>query len=239
MGADWIRVGGEALDGPSPRLLRGAAGRFASWRAWEVTGGLSRTTKMPCHSWGLPARSCLTGSRLRTLEGAVCHDCYAHRGSYRFARVRAAYERRLVLSEHPEWVEAMATLIALQAVVNGEPSFRWFDTGDLQSVGMLERIVAVARSTPGVRHWLPTKEHGFVREYLDRDDVPANLTVRLSAHFVDESPPVLGGLPTTTVHRLQPPYGVPCSAYADHPARCGACRDCWDPDVPNISYPYH
>ena len=35
------------------------------------------------------------------------------------------------------------------------------DSGDLQSLEMLEAIAEVARQTPEVKHWLPTKEYGI------------------------------------------------------------------------------
>ncbi len=60
----------------------------------------------------------------------------------------------------------MVKLIYWQAAETGEPFFRWFDSGDLQSVEMVRDIVAVAERTPEIRHWLPTREYATVREYL-------------------------------------------------------------------------
>jgi len=206
--------------------------------AWEIVGGLSRTRKMPCHSWGLPATSCKTGTVLARMEGTVCHGCYARKHAYLWPRTRRANERRLAKAEHPAWVEAMSTLVEWQARRNRCGFFRWLDTGDLQSTTMLERIVEVANVTPGVQHWLPTKEYALVRQYLAAAQLPDNLTIRASALFVDGEPPQLG-LPTSTVHRNEPPIGVACPAYDQHPPRCGPCRTCWDPGVPNVSYPHH
>jgi len=193
---------------------------------------------MPCHSWGLPATSCKTGSRLATIEGTVCHGCYARKGNYTWPRVRRAGERRLAQAAHPAWVDAMTTLVRWQAAKNGQALFRWYDTGDLQSAAMLERIVAVATSTPEIRHWLPTKEHALVLDYLAVESLPGNLTIRASALLVDAKPPDLG-LPTSTVHLSAPPVGYACSAYNHRPARCDTCRTCWDPAVRNVSYPHH
>lgn len=207
--------------------------------AWQQVGGLSRTSKMPCHSWGLPAQACKTGAELVDIEGSVCHDCYARHRAYTWPRVQHANERRLAHAMDPGWVAAMSTLVDWQAIRNRTPYFRWFDTGDLQSAGMLDRIAQVANETPRVRHWLPTKEAGFVSDYLLQERLPENLTIRLSARYVDEPAPQLEGLVTSTVHREQPPAGFACSAYERQPASCRSCRACWDPRVPNVSYPHH
>ncbi len=207
--------------------------------AWQIVGGLSRTTKMPCHSWGLPARACITGANLASVAGSVCHGCYARSGNYTWPRVVTANERRLAQADHPDWTAAMRFLVEWQARKNRQPFFRWFDTGDLQSASMLERIVHVATTTPNVQHWLPTKEHNLVNEYLARHATPDNLTIRISAVMTDGAPPDVRGLPTSTVHRHEPPQDRACPAYRMQPARCGPCRDCWNPAVQNVSYPLH
>ena len=206
--------------------------------AKRIVGGLSRTSKMPCDSWGIPAQSCRVGGRLARIEGTVCHGCYALRGAYAWRTTQQAYARRLACAGHPEWVEAMQVLVSWQARRSGESFFRWFDSGDLQSGAMLERIVAVAAGTPEVQHWLPTREYALIRDYVRRAEFPANLTVRVSAHHVDGSPPRVGGLPTSTVHTAEA-RGYVCPAYEVKPASCGSCRACWDPDVENVSYSRH
>jgi hypothetical protein len=133
----------------------------------------------------------------------------------------------------------MATLVRWQGRRNREPYFRWFDSGDLQSVSMLQRIAEVARMTPEVRHWLPTREYAFVGRFLDQGSPPENLTIRLSSLLVDGKPPRLGDLPTSSVHRREEPHGLPCPAYNRRPASCRDCRACWDPSMRNISYPHH
>jgi hypothetical protein len=133
----------------------------------------------------------------------------------------------------------MAYLVDWQAGRNKEPYFRWFDSGDLQSPTMLERITEVARRTPGVRHWLPTREYAIVRYHLQRNEAPDNLTIRISAPFVDNTAPDILGLPTSTVHHTRGPPGYACPAYDQRPAQCGTCRACWNPEIKNISYPLH
>lgn len=116
-----------------------------------ITGGLSWPSKMPCPSYGLPTSTCVTGSLLATLPGTICHACYASKGFYRFKNVQVAQLRRFKSLKNPNWVEAMAHLIN-NFCKNGH--FRWHDSGDIQSVGHLERIYSVCFWTPTVEHWL-------------------------------------------------------------------------------------
>lgn len=209
-------------------------------RAWEIVGGLSRPSKMPCYSWGIPAQTCITGGKLAEIQGSICQQCYALKGFYRQQKVQAAYQRRLNRFENPQWVEAMVKLVYWQAAEVGSPYFRWFDSGDLQSGTMLQEICAVAAATPEIWHWLPTREYRIVEEYLETATIPANLVIRLSAHLVDRPAPQLRALPTSSVHSsAETAQGMACSAYSSKPAQCGECRACWDEKIQNISYPLH
>ena len=192
--------------------------------AWELVGGLSKPSKMPCYAWGIPATLCGVGSDLRKIRGSTCEKCYALKGNYVYANVQNAQWRRYKAMHHPLWVEAMVRLIT------GEHWFRWFDSGDLQSFWHLEQIVKIAELLPKTLFWLPTRE----QEYIRRLEVcPDNLVIRVSAAMVDGRPPQ--GFPlTSTVVR----EGASCPAkYQDN--RCDACRACWDRDVKNVSYALH
>ena len=50
--------------------------------AKEITGSLTRTSKMPGLSYSLPAWECKTGSKLRKVKGSVCASCSALKGNY-------------------------------------------------------------------------------------------------------------------------------------------------------------
>ena len=149
--------------------------------AREITGGLSKPSKMPGPAHNLPAWKCLTGAKLAKVPGSVCAGCYALKGRYRFSNVREALDRRLASLQHPEWVDAMVTLIGKQ------PYFRWHDSGDLQSAWHLKQIFEVCVRTPGTRHWLPTREVKFLK-LVDPEAVPGNLTIRISSHMIDQPP---------------------------------------------------
>ena len=108
--------------------------------ALAICGSLSEPGKMPCHGYALPARRCRLGSFLQQLPTAICHYCYALRGRYVFRKVQAAMEKRFASLSDPRWVDAITTLIYR----SGDRYFRWHDSGDLQSLDHLGKIIAPA-----------------------------------------------------------------------------------------------
>jgi hypothetical protein len=201
--------------------------------AREYVGGLSDVSKMPGRSISTSAFDCKTGSKLARIPGSVCFDCYARKGNYtRYPAVRKALDRRLAALDRPDWVPMMARAIGK------DPFFRWHDSGDLQGVKHLDMIVEVARLTPGTKHWLPTREIGFVRRWEKLHGAfPGNLVVRVSAPMVDGAP-LKGFRNTSTVHAEAAATGHTCPASLQG-GKCGDCRACWDQDVRNVSYPKH
>ena len=63
--------------------------------------------------------------------------------------------------------------------------FRWFDSGDVGSVGMALNIIEVCRQTPHKRHWIPSREYEKWTRALQIDRLPDNAVLRMSAHMVD------------------------------------------------------
>lgn len=227
--------------------------------ARQITGGgLSAPSKMPGHAYSLPAgAACPTGSKLMKVPGSRCHQCYALRGNYRFENVKRRLQARLESLKHPRWVEAMTLLILDASRAHrgcdkrrcdggGSRYFRWHDSGDLQGVWHLLRIFSVCAETPRVKHWLPTGEVRIVEE-AQRFPFPANLTVRMSAPYVDSGMGVVGQKLVSTVHtskskaRFLETWGqgaYVCPAH-DQGNRCGDCRACWDRRVRHVSYRKH
>ena len=108
-----------------------------------IGGSLSKPSKMPGWSIGLPAKECKTGGKLQKVKGSVCYDCYALKGCYVFKVVQDAQYRRLAAIKSSDWVEAMAHLINSK-----KPDvFRWHDSGDVQDLDHLKKIYAVCRLT--------------------------------------------------------------------------------------------
>jgi len=206
---------------------------FTRKQAEAIVGTLSKPSKMPCHGYSIPAVMCNVGSKLRDVANSVCSSCYALKGRYLFKNVQNAMERRAASIDDPRWVSAMAALIAS----TGDTYFRWHDSGDLQSVAHLMKIVFVAEATPQVMHWLPTREYQIVEKYQEMfGDFPDNLVVRVSAQLIDEPAPKRFAN-TSTVHKSQP-IGFACRA-PQQDNQCKECRACWDRDIRNVSYHVH
>lgn len=213
--------------------------------AHKITGGLSNPSKMPGKAHNISAFDCIMGSELAEKENSVCSDCYARKGRYRFANVQNALKRRLAALDHPLWIPAMVRLIGKQEY------FRWFDSGDLQSVLHLEKILAVIEQTPDTQHWLPTKEYSIIKEYLQWNVFPKNVVVRLSGFFIDQLPKISSlckarGVLGSMVYKDKANiaslilhsgvYGCPASTQDNE---CGNCRACWERDHEIVGYPKH
>jgi len=194
--------------------------------AWEIVGGLSKPSKMPGWSIGLPAKECKTGSKLRQVKDSVCYNCYALKGCYVFKVVQDAQYRRLEATKSPRWVQAMVHLINSK-----KPTvFRWHDSGDVQDLEHLNKIYEVCKLTPGKRHWMPTRE-AWIKDHLDR--APANLVIRFSAPKVDHAAPASWPHTSTVVTA-----GASCPA-PHQGNECKDCRNCWNKEIKNISYGQH
>jgi hypothetical protein len=202
----------------------------------EIVGGLSTPSKMPCHSYSIPASACKVGQKLAAVTGSVCAGCYALKGNYRYPSVKTAQARRLESLQNPLWIDAMTAAIS---GTEGSGFFRWHDAGDLQGAWHLAMIAEVCRRLPSIRFWLPTREVGFLGEYIaGGGTIPGNLNVRISALMVD------GPTPDTVAQR----YGVTVSAVSssggdckapEQGGKCLACRACWDRSVPCVTYKKH
>ena len=202
--------------------------------ATVITGGLSAPGKMPEGAYSIPASECGVGSRLRDVRGSVCEGCYAFKGRYAFGPVQAALYRRFdATMNHPQWVDAMVVLI------QGKRHFRWHDSGDIQDVAHLQRIVAVCERTPDTMHWVPTREYRTVAAYRKlHGDFPANLIVRLSAHMVDGDAPDVGLPVSIVVSNGTTPQGFTRCSAPQTAGKCADCRACWTPEV-NVAYGLH
>ena len=190
-------------------------------------------SKMPCYTYSIPTTACVTGSKLKKVEGSACSRCYCDgKGNYRYPTVTSAQARRLALLLHwidndpTEWVNAMAFLI------NGDQYFRWHDSGDVINKQHWDMICGVSLALPNTELWLPTHE-----VWVYKKPAPENLVVRLSATMIDGAPSRSAAL-TSTIHRHKAPIGFPCPA-PKQGNECGTCRACWNKDVKNVSYAYH
>jgi hypothetical protein len=235
-GRNWIPSGVKIVTKyVRPKKMKRITKTFLKQYAKDHVGGLSEPSKMPCYAWSFSTDHCITGGLLRKIEGSTCSKCYATRGNYQYPVVIDAHERRLHAYniKRSAWVDAFTYLLNLHADC-GEDYFRWFDSGDLQSVAMLEDIVQIARNVPRMQFWLPTREMPFIHEWYASDPIiPDNICIRFSA-------PMIGKRPAHSFSKMHERFSDSTVQYFDEgfeecPApeqgkKCLDCRKCWDPE---------
>ena len=166
---------------------------------------------------------------------AACKGCYAIGGHYRFKNVKAPREHNKKDWKRNGWVADMVQEL------DSDRYFRWFDSGDMYTLGLANKMLEVMKATPHCNHWLPTRMHKFAKfsEVIAKMQALPNVVVRLS------SDSVLGGTiegeHTSTI--IPTPADAPvgatvCEAYANE-GNCNGCRKCWSKDVKTIAYPAH
>lgn len=201
--------------------------------------------KMPGSTFAISATKCKVGGKLAKVKDSTCSKCYA----LKLEKLRPSvhqgwlsnYEKatRLIDTNPAQWVAACVFQINRAFTKSGQPFHRWFDSGDLQSVAMLQAICEVAKATPSIAHWLPTREAAIVKAYKAQGGtIPGNLVVRVSSVMVNDNP-IKAHITTSTVHRKGSAHtGHACPA-SKQGNTCGDCRACWDTSVLNVSYPLH
>ena len=208
---------------------------------------------MPWISWDLPARQCKTGSKLVRVKGSICHGCYALKGRYLFGNKKKADDVRIgQLEDLSSWKNSFILALGKKYKDMRDKSkayFRWFTSGDLQSLDMLVAMNEIALALPEIKFWLPTKEHGMIRDFKAiHGQFDDNFTVRPSMFMVDQVPSSGLGLPTSTVISTNDSWDIkhenicPASLRSftgESEANCEDCRKCWDKDYKNVAYIYH
>ena len=209
-------------------------------QASEIIGGYTVTSKMPTISYSISAKDCKTGSKLRKIKNSVCSDCYALKGNYvRYAKnIEKAQNKRLKAIFSKDWTNAMIYIMNHQKQVIKSGLFRWHDSGDIQSMEHLQKIVDIATATPNIKHWLPTKESNLVKSL--GGVYPSNLIIRLSGSMVDGKAPNFKHTSTVTtdITKVNCFASLPSTDSRWHDG-CGECRNCWDSSIQDIAYYKH
>ena len=198
---------------------------------------LSKTSKLDgILSWSLQARDTCPGSiGDNGALVAACAGCYATAGNYRYPNVKAPREHNREDWQRDAWVDDMV------AALDNVRYFRWFDSGDMYSLGLAEKIYQVMQATPWVKHWLPTRMGKFTKfqpiiasmQELD------NVVVRFSSDSVlGEYVAGLHGSTIVPSVDSAPSEAFVCGAY-EREGKCGGCRACYDKSVPLIAYVAH
>ena len=200
---------------------------------------LSKTSKMPCKSFALPAmKTCLGAINSDGKVKDVCRGCYAMKGSYQWRPAKALREnnRLSVSNELHSFASDMLKLLKKEK----NNYFRWFDSGDVFDNDFLYEIYKVCKQTPDINHWIPTK----AREILDNAtweklEALDNVKVRYSSDAINGEYNSLHG--STAIHSNQK-YDdnkvFKCPVDYDQIKKCGNCRACWHSEKV-IAYNFH
>jgi hypothetical protein len=198
---------------------------------------ISKTSKLDgILSWSLQA--------VDTCPGAIespgvlvdaCKGCYATTGNYNYPNVKAPRLSNREDWQRLEWVSDMVKAL------DSSRYFRWFDSGDVFSLGLAEKILEVMIQTPWCKHWLPTRMHKFpkFKQVLQSMQSLDNVSVRFSSdsvtgQFIDG---LHGSVIVPTSEDATDKMTL-CKAY-EHDGKCSGCRACWDKSVSLIAYPAH
>jgi hypothetical protein len=126
------------------------------------------------------------------------------------------------------------------AELDNDRYFRWFDSGDMYSLGLARKMLEVCERTPWVKHWIPTRMHKFAKfaMVIARLQALPNVVVRLSSDSITGE--TIQGSTTSTIATLDtvPQGAVVCEAYT-RAGKCDKCRACWDKSVPIVAYIGH
>ena len=198
---------------------------------------ISVTSKLDgIRSWSLQALDTCPGSI--SSPGVLvdaCKGCYATTGNYRYPNVKAPR-----LSNQSDW-QRMGWVSDMVEALQNDRYFRWFDSGDMYTLGLAEKMLEIMRMTPWVSHWLPTRMHKFPKFAIVLQNMAAlpNVSVRFSSDSVNGQ--FTKGLHGSVIvaDSTQHTKGMTlCRAY-ENAGKCSGCRACWDKKVKVIAYPAH
>ena len=197
---------------------------------------LSKTSKLGTKSWSLQALETCPGSK--AADGSLvpaCSGCYATTGMYHFGPVKAVRADNKADWQRDGWTNDMV------AALRKDTHFRWFDSGDMYSLELANKMLAIMTATPNTKHWLPTRMYKFPKfqAVLKAMQALPNVMVRYSSDAVDGS--YTEGLHGSTIvpDATSAPAGVTvCQAYSQG-GKCLTCRACYNKDIAVIGYPAH
>jgi hypothetical protein len=200
---------------------------------------ISVTSKLDgIRSWSLQAIDTCPGSIASPgVLVDACKGCYATTGNYNYPNVKAPREFNREDWQRESWADDMV------AELERDRYFRWFDSGDVYTLALAEKILDVMIRTPWCKHWLPTRMHKFPKFRMVFDSMRKldNVMVRFSSDSItgEYIPGLHGSVIGPDAATYQDHNGSSlCRAY-EHGGKCSGCRACWSRDIPLIAYPAH
>ena len=198
---------------------------------------ISVTSKLDgIRSWSLQALDTCPGSI--SSPGVLvdaCKGCYATTGNYNYPNVKAPRLHNREDWTRLEWVDDMVNEL------NNDRYFRWFDSGDMYTLGLAEKMLEVMIRTPWCKHWLPTRMHKFPKFKQVLADMQAlkNVMVRFSSDSVNGEyiKKLHGSVIIPDIESVKAGMTL-CRAY-ENSGKCNGCRACYDKKIKVIAYPAH
>ncbi len=199
-------------------------------------GHFSQTTKMPCPSYSLSAFDCIT-------TDPICIKlCYAKKHHYNYRVVKEALSINKNKYMLKKWVNNFTKYLELQEL----KVFRWFDSGDLASIIMLEKICEIADKNLNIKFWLPTRRDDLLMAIWEANNGKKfnkrypNLSIRLSGKDLEETPDIklceLLGVNWSVVTENKDKFTCLSSLQE---GKCLSCRKCWDLNIKEVVYLKH
>ena len=197
---------------------------------------ISKVGKLNSRSWSLEALETCPASKGSDGELVpACKGCYAVGGNYRFKNVKEARSHNKRDWQRSEWVADMIEEL------DSDRYFRWFDSGDMYSLKLAEKMYEICKATPWTKHWIPTRMHKFkkFRDVIDRLNALDNVVVRLSSDGINGeiiedaqySSTIIPFIDSVTIATV-------CNAPLQD-GKCKKCRLCWDKSTKVIAYAGH
>jgi hypothetical protein len=196
---------------------------------------LSNTSKLDgILSWSLQALETCPASKNK--DGSLvdaCKGCYATTGNYNYPNVKLPRALNKEDWKRDSWVDDM--LLALDS----SRYFRFFDSGDMYSLDLANKILELCTRANWVKFWIPTRMHKFAKfaKVISKMQALPNVVVRFSSDSVQGE--IIAGQTTSTIFSENVPEGATeCEAYK-HDGKCNGCRACYSKDVQVIAYKSH
>jgi hypothetical protein len=197
---------------------------------------ISKVGKLNSRSWSLEALETCPASKGSDGELVpACKGCYAVGGNYRFQNVKDARSHNKRDWKRSEWVADMIEEL------DSDRYFRWFDSGDMYSLALAEKMYEICKATPWTKHWIPTRMHKFkkFRAVIDRLNDLDNVVVRLSSDGVNGEIVQEAKYSSTIIPFINSvTIATVCNAPLQE-GKCKKCRACWSKDVKVIAYAGH
>ena len=197
---------------------------------------LSNTSKLGVKSWSLEALDTCQGSK--DSQGNLvpaCAGCYATTGFYLFGAAKG------VRAFNKEAWKTDTFVSEFIQELDKERYFRWFDSGDMYTLELAEKMYKIMVATPWVKHWVPTRMQKFSKfqDIIAKMNALDNVVVRFSSDSVtgEYTKGLHGSTILPTAEHADSNTFV-CKAY-ENEGKCGTCKACYDKNVNLIGYVAH